>query len=71
MEAQSIDVDVKVAVADAKMVNMWADFEVEVHANHPLYLYPSDNSSMSSISIKLTRPENYPMWSCHAHNLAR
>lgn len=63
MEVKGIAIWVKVAgvVAGAEVVNPWANFEVEVHPNHPLYFHPSDNPAMSPISMKLTEPENYAM----------
>ncbi|XP_075101894.1 uncharacterized protein LOC142177318 [Nicotiana tabacum] len=32
--------------------------------NHPLFLHSTDTSGIILISLQLTRPENYSMWSC-------
>lgn len=63
MVSETGDVEVKVPIADEEVVHAWSNFVVDVHFNHPLYLYQSDNSCMSLIFIKLSGPKNYAMWS--------
>jgi len=36
---------------------------IEIDHYHPLYLHPSDTSGSSLVSIQLTGPENYAIWS--------
>lgn len=36
---------------------------VEIDHNHPLFLQPSDSPGSSLVSIQLTGPENYAIWS--------
>lgn len=55
--------DAVVPLGDAEADPAWADFDLEVKPNHPFYLHPLDNPGMSLISTKLTRPENYVVWS--------
>lgn len=31
--------------------------------NHPLFLQPIDTSGSSIVSLQLTRPDNYALWS--------
>lgn len=65
VEVEDTTVDIKATgvIEGAEAVNQWAEFEVEVHPNHPRYLNLSHNPGMSPTSIKLTGPENYPTWS--------
>lgn len=39
------------------------DEELKIDHHHPLYLQPSDTPGVTLIDFKLTRPENYGLWS--------